>query len=287
MSDSAPADPVIVIGAPRSGVGLLAALLDAHPRLASGPDLPCLITILRQWRELERSLGASHSRHFGLQPSRRRSAFRAAIESLLRPRLQLTGKRRFVIQTFAGVVCPELFQELFPQARFVLVLRDPRDVTASLMRCDWRVSGQSARLPCTTSAQRAAAQWLESIRIALQRSRSLLATGRMFVLRYEDLCRAPTTALGQLGRFLGESAPSPCVTVESAALVTASLHNPNPPLRTGRITGESVGRWTRELDEVDLAVIERIGGHVMAGLGYTAAARSGRSLHQRSIRFVS
>lgn len=271
MSDSAPADPVIVIGAPRSGVGLLAALLDAHPRLASGPDLPCLITILRQWRDLERTLGASHSRHFSLQPSRRRSAFRAAIESLLRPRLQLTGKRRFVIQSFAGVVCPELFRELFPQARFVLVLRDPRDVTASLLRCDWRVSGQSARLPCTTSAQMAAAQWLESIRIAWRHSRSLLAAGRMFVLRYEDLCRTPATALGQLGRFLGESAPSPRVTAESAALVSASLHNPNPPLRIGRITSESVGRGARELGESDLATIEKVSGNVMAELGYASS----------------
>ena len=268
MTDETPTDPVVILGAPRSGVSLLAALLDAHPHLASGPDLPCLVTILRQWRELERTLGVNHARNFGLQPSRRRGAFRAAIESLLRPRLQLTGKRRFVIQSFAGVVCPELFHAMFPQARFLLVLRDPRDVAASLLRCDWRVPGQDARLPCTTGAQPAVEQWLASVRIALERSGPLLDAGRMLVLHYEDLCAAPARTLARVGSFLGEAAPSPRVTAESAALVTATASNPHPPLRTGAVTRDAVGRGARELRAADLDVIERIGGTLMTALGY-------------------
>jgi len=265
-------DPIIVIGAPRTGVRLLAALLDGHPRLASGPELPCLVTILRQWQELEHRLGRNHERHFRVTPQCRHQAFREIIESLLRPRLLMTGKRRFVIQSFAGVVCPDLFQRMFPSARIVLMVRDPRDVAASLLRCDWRIPGQSRRLPYTTDARLAARLWRDCIGVALDRGRPLVVDGRMAVLRYEDLCRAPTAVLGRLGRFLGEEPAAARVTRRSARLVATSLDNPHPALRAGPIAADRVGRSVGELGAEELAAAESIAGSLMQILGYAGTA---------------
>ncbi|HEY7753912.1 MAG TPA: sulfotransferase [Steroidobacteraceae bacterium] len=265
-------DPIVVIGAPRTGVRLLAALLDGHVRLASGPELPCLVTILRQWQELEQRLSRNHERHFRVTPQCRHQAFRDIVESLLRPRLLMTGKSRFVIQSFAGVVCPDLFQRMFPSARIVLMLRDPRDVAASLLRCDWRVPGQSRRLPCTTDARLAARLWRDCVGIALDRGRSLIVGGRMAVLRYEDLCRAPDAVLARLARFLGEEPPPARVTRQSAGLVATSLDNPHPALRAGPVAADRVGRWMGDLGTAELAATESITGPLMRALGYAGPA---------------
>ncbi len=277
----APGDPVIVIGPPRSGVRLLAAILDGHPRLASGPDLPCLVTIARQWQDFDRTLGATHARNNGLQPERRREAFRATIEEFLRPRLTATGKRRFVIQSFAAVVCPDLFGALFPQARIVLMLRDPRDVTASLLQCDWHVPGGSARLPCTTDARLAARLWRDSVGSAVLQGRKLIAAGRMMGLRYEDLCRSPATALERLGRFLGEHPAQALVNRDSAALVTLALHNPHPPLQAGAVMIDRTSRSSTELGRSALAAVESIGGELMEIFGYRAIGRAASSRPHR------
>jgi hypothetical protein len=247
-------DPVIVTGAPRTGVRLLAAILDGHPSLASGPDLPVVTTLVQQWHEIRTNLGSNHERHHGVPPEASRAAFRNTALRLFAPRLQLTGKQRFVLQSFSAAMLLDKFAALLPEARFVLMVRDPRNVVRSLLECDWRDTRTGEALSYTRDPVAAARFSLEFMNSALQNARPLRAAGRLIALHYERLCAEPQSAMSELGKFLNESAPLPCVLPGSAALVTQSPDNPHPPLRVGEVDLASCG--TRGTTRADLALAE-------------------------------
>lgn len=238
---SPPPDPVIVTGAPRTGVRLLATLLDAHPALASGPDLPILTTMVQQWRQIDAELGANHERHHGISPAASREAFRAAALQLFAPRLERAGKRRFAVQSFTAAVLLDSFAALFPDARFVLMTRDAADIARSLLRCNWR-DARGEPLPYTRDAAAAARAAAQFTAVAALGVPPLTAAGRLMILSYDALCSDPAGTLAGLGNFLGEVPPEPCVRPESASLVTQSTDNPHPPLRIGPVDTASLSR---------------------------------------------
>lgn len=260
--------PVIVTGAPRTGVRLLAALLDGHPNLASGPDLPALVTVVQQWQELGQSLGANHAAHYGLSRDEVRDSFRSTISSLYAPRLAAAGKARFVIQSFAAVVCVGAFGRLFPDARVIVTLRDPRDTVASVLASTWHDPRDGRRLPATLDPGLAARLWADSTALALDTGRELEAAGRLIALRYEELCRSPAATLAAIGRFIGEAPPPALVRDDAARLVTMTTDNPHPPLRAGDLSDAGIGRWQRELGPGQLAAVDGVAGILARQLGY-------------------
>src|SRR5437868_203900 len=149
-------DPIMVCGVPRSGVRLVAALLDAQPALASGPELPFILTMAQQWRDIQRTLGANHERHYGLTPAQVRDAFSASILGLVEQRLRHAGKQRFVFQSFGMLLLLDVFAELFPRAKFLFCMRDPRDLVCSLLSCGWRNPRDGSALPYTVDFSLAA-----------------------------------------------------------------------------------------------------------------------------------
>ncbi len=92
--------------------------------------------------------------------------------------------------------------ELWPQAKFVHIIRDPRDVCLSLL--DWaggeRTAGQFGtwQLDRTVSS---ALYWRYSVATG-QEAGMLLGAGLYFETRYEDLVTATETELGRLCEFL-------------------------------------------------------------------------------------
>ncbi len=238
---SALPDPVIVTGAPRTGVRLLASILDAHPALASGPDLPILTTMVQQWRQIDGELGVNHARHHGVSPAAGGEAFRHAALQLFAPRLERAGKRRFVVQSFTAAVLLDSFAALFPDARFVLMTRDAGDIARSLLRCDWR-DARGEPLPYTRDAAAAARAAAQFTAVASLGTPPLAAAGRLIVLSYEALCSDPRAAMERLANFLGEAPPEPRVRPASARLVTQATDNPHPPLRIGPVDAASLSR---------------------------------------------
>jgi hypothetical protein len=263
-SSSRLADPIIITGPPRAGVQLLAALLDGHRSFASGPELPVIITMARQWQEISETLGANHAQHYALKPDDVRQAFRTALLRLWSPRLNATGKRRFVMPSFAAVAFLKLLAALLPNARLVLVTRDPRDVVASLFRCDWRSANEGKRLPVTVDVRSATQLWVDSMQIALAGAQELAPSGRVTLIRYEDLCADPLASMRGLASFVGEESLPVAFSPESAALVNVAAGNPLPPLQPGAIRGASVGRWRTVLTASDQRLVESVAGPLFA-----------------------
>jgi Sulfotransferase family len=269
---SSPSDsqgaPIFVCGTPRSGVRLLAALLDGAPHLASGPELPFVLTMAQQWRDIEATLGRNHERHYGLTPSQVRAAFSSAILQLVTERLAATGKARFVFQSFGITLLLNTFAALFPMAKFLLCVRDPRDAVCSLLRCDWRDPRSGARLPYTLDAGVAARFLNDFMQLALPAVSELLAANRLSMIRYEALCTQPVEQLHVLAQFVRQAAPPHVVGKDSAALAVASHNNEHPPLRAGALRSDRVGCWRELLPLAQRHRVEQLTAGLRRHFGY-------------------
>lgn len=260
------ADPIFVCGAPRSGVRLLGALLDAHPQLACGPELPFIVTIAQQWRDLDTTLGVNHEQHYAHPRSATRFAFGTAIKKLVAPHLARAGKSRFVFQSFAAAMSLDVLSHVFPQARFVLLVRDARASAVSLLRCHWRNPRDGQPLAYTQDVQAGARFWVEFNALM---ARAAPALGeRVMWLRYEDLSNDPQSTGERLARFLDIAPFKLSVNADSARRVVAAAGDPHPELRTGAIDRSSIERWRTVLNAHDRAAIQAIAASGLAKFGY-------------------
>jgi len=257
-TENLPRDPVIVTGVPRTGVRLLGAILDSHPALSSGPDLPVIATLVQQWHEIHSNLSEHHERNHHVVPDHSRAAFREAAMKLFVPRLESTGKQRFVLQSFTAAMLLDQFATLFPEARFILTVRDPRAVVHSLLRCDWRDVRTGEALAYTRDPVAAAGFIAHHLGSMVHTARGLQMEGRLIPLPYERLCADPAGAMARVGAFLNEPYPRPFVAPGSAEMVTRSPDNPHPALRYGPVDTASLStRKPLDLGSMT-AAIERL-----------------------------
>jgi sulfotransferase family protein len=157
----------------------------------------------------------------------------------------------------------------YPQAVAVHVVRDGRDVAASLLERGWlsaeRTGADDARLPFGAHAR----FWVEAgredefasvsdaTRAAWAWRRYVTAAGsvpkRTVEVRYEELVSDPAAAAAPVAERLG---------VEGAlvAAAFAAAHD------------SSAGRWRRDLTVEQLADVEREAGDALVALGYELAA---------------
>ena len=138
----------------------------------------------------------------------------------------------------------------FPSCALIHIVRDPRDVVASLQSMPWASNRvvANARLwtTCTLAAER-----------SHHRDNYLR-------VNYEHLVGEPEDTLRSICTFLGE--PYDPSMLESQEHVQADkwwFQRAQEPLHQSR-----VGRWRSRLDESQVALIERVSGSVMKQVGY-------------------
>jgi hypothetical protein len=205
--------PFFLLGAARSGTTLLRLMLNHHPRLAVPPESHFLLPVLAEIpigraltpREVERAadLIVQHPRfrtwHVpeGLLRSElaRLGAVGLAelVDRVYRLEISRTDKPRWGDKTPAYSPLWSRLAELFPGALFLHLIRDGRDVSASLARVGWHGRTEYER----------ARYWASRVEMAHDCLRRL-GPERCLLVRYEDLVRGPEDTLRAICRFLGE-----------------------------------------------------------------------------------
>lgn len=195
--------PFFVVGCPRSGTTLVRLMLDKHPHLAvppethfvvqgSGPHEPvdaALERILAHSRFPDLNLAADRVRDevARQRPGNYPDLVRCLYGLFARDR----GKQRWGDKTPHYVNHVPRLLELFPDAQFVHVIRDGREVAASVYAQGW-----------ADSVSAAAAFWHRTV--ADGRAWLWLGPGRYHELRLASLISSPEETLVELCRFLGE-----------------------------------------------------------------------------------
>jgi len=285
----------VVVGCPRSGTTLLTVMLDSHPQIAMPPEtafLPELRVLTgKEGAALRRDFftllttdrwGVSNWNDIGIDKDafwRKLCALRifsvtGGLRLLYGMYADRLGKRLFGEKTPADTHCMPQIEAYLPEARFIHVIRDPRDVVLSLRR---------------TSAGRSVEEtsqiWVGMVSTARASSTRV---SRYHEVRYEDLVLKPEAELRKICNFLELDYSSEMLEYrgsgarhighlgdrmlpDGSAIVPhelrARLHeNLAQPPRTDRVQG-----WRRQMDPRDRRAVEAVAAPLMKVLGYDIA----------------
>jgi hypothetical protein len=259
-----PYPPIFVGGAGRSGTTLLRVILDSHSRIACGPELKVLPLIAKLWADLQ-AIYAPYLAESNLLPPDIDRAARAMIVSLLGAVRRQSGKPRIAEKTPNNVFVFRHLHAMFPHAAYVHMIRDGRDVVASLLTMDWR-GPDGERVDYTSDAGAAARYWVSSIRSGRVFAETTRGSSRYFELRYESLIGQPEAALRRLFEFLGE--PWEPGVLEYHRRQRALGIESSAEAVTRPLYQSAVGRWRHDLDSEQLAAVKEEAGQTLIELGY-------------------
>jgi len=192
---------IFIGGAPRSGTTLLQNMLDSHPDILGGPEFLHIPDIIHLRNKLHTSLSREW---ITLITSYEEvdTHIKSLIENFLLPFAKKHGAKILSEKTPENIlVFPEL-TELFPDARLIQVVRDPRAIVASMLQVAARARKKGLQ----------PAPFTKNIDAAVRRVKECFSTGfkavddcpgRVLTVVYEELVKHPRTETKRICNFLG------------------------------------------------------------------------------------
>ncbi len=239
--------PFFVVGAQRSGTTLLRLMLDHHPSIRVPHEFDFAVewvTAAGTWPPLEDYYArlAEHGsfRRSGLEIDPELD-YPQLVESFLRQR---QGDRPLV-----GMAVHVGFDRLlhfWPEARFVHLLRDPRDVASSVVGMGW-----------AGTVWHGAARWVEAEESWDRLCARVPEASRMAV-RYEALVAEPVRELERVCAFLGVPFDEAMIRYDEDTTYEA----PDAKLAS---------RWQSRLSPTEIRLVERRVGTLLADRGYVSS----------------
>jgi predicted O-methyltransferase YrrM len=276
--------PVFVVGAQRSGTTWLQRLLAAHPLLVAGQESHLfsayLAPLWERWR-LEEDLRSLGHRRVGLGCTLSEAQFLESLRRFARDAFAplegvKPGAVRLVEKTPDHALHLPLIHRLFPDAAVVHVLRDGRDVVASLRAAHRQQWGRVWTPAGVEEAARRWAEWVAAVRAHAGLFR------HFHEVRYEDLLERGPDCLGRLFDSLGVPLPAEQVGAIyeqyrfgacAGRAATESLATPAGDARTvqepaGFFRRGEAGGWVEELTEREKDLVHAIAGPLLQELDY-------------------
>lgn len=264
-SDSVITRPIFIGGMPRSGTTLLRAMLDRHPSIACGPEMRVIPALANFSAQTKSHCGDTLDAHYGVSDAALGASFRKLIEGFLGPYQAKRGKKRIAEKTPANVLHFGELNALFPDADFIHVIRDGRDVVASLLTMNWTEGRTGRPMAITRDPATAAASWAAHVRKGLEAKQ---AGRRVFEIRYEDLVADPKTSLADLFDFLGEPWSDDALSFHLGEHVRAGVAESSAEQISKPLYVQSVSRWRQDLSEPAKAAVKQHAGALLKELGY-------------------
>lgn len=283
-----------IVGNPRSGTTLLRALLDSHPRLAVPPESYFVVTLahLRELYERDDGLAVEsltadllQHRRFkrwdlperALREALDRSAptsYADAIRTVYALYAERHGKSRYADKTPKYVEDLHLLTELFPEALFVHIVRDGRDVALSYLEVDW---GPNSMIE-------AARRWRHRVELGREAG-AALGPERYMEVRYEDLVADPERELREVCRFISvEFEPAMFEYTDRAEDFIAPHFHPEAHQGMTRPPTAGMRDWRTQMEPGEVAKFELVAGPLLEELGYERAADGGEAMRDVDLR---
>ena len=287
QSDRAPVP--FVVGMNRSGTTLLRMMLDAHPQLTIPPETHFVPDLIKATREpgatAEDALAAMKSARewgdFGFSDEEMLARLRAlpkirpgaAVRTFYEAYMAQQGKPRWGEKTPTYVQKMKLIQRALPEARFVHVIRDGRDVALSVLD----------RTVRDLSAADVARRWQKKITKAREDAPALR---HYMELRYEDLILDTEPVLREVCDFIelpwddamleyhersaerlkemARALPADGRAKELSVERRLATH----AMTTKPPSAERVARWRTQMGAEQRGEFEAVAGGLLADLGY-------------------
>jgi len=269
--------PIFIIGVHRSGTTLLRYMLNSHPRIYIPPEsdfIPrffqrqpaaalsqaqiakILHVIFGEYRFVKEWQGSPPQAQDFPDQGTAPSSFLNTLYTLYsqQNQAQRWGDKTPIYSSYVG-----LLNVLFPDAQFIHLMRDGRDVALSMID-KW------GRKDLHIDIYFAARNWVRRTNQARQAG-SKLGSSRYCELKYEDLVADPQKALAPLCEFLGETYVPEMAQPHQLGqqrIEPGSFHDAvrHPP------TTQRVARWQSEMSLADQRLFQHVAGKLLQELGY-------------------
>jgi hypothetical protein len=276
MKDARNLLPIFIGGSNRSGTTMLGSMLGTHSNILGLAESQYVLDIYKRLYRLNKlnsptEIIDSITQHprFILQGidikdrllelrSKQRS-YNEIIFKLLTIYSTQIGKQKaqyWVEHVPSNIKETSLLLELFPNAKFIHVVRDGRAVAASLKSVNW---GEG-------SLDQIAQSWVNYIAHGLA-AESALGSEKIIRVYYETLVREPEKTLERIVDFVG-------VKFEPGMVRGAGLDLPGFYRTDQRLVGSTpdesrINAWQRKLKPREVEIFENFAGDLLAYFGYT------------------
>lgn len=279
--------PIFIIGTERSGSNLLRLILNTHSAITV-PHPPHILNYFHKYedqygdlsqpaalqsliRDVLRLLSVHiHPWEFRLDPE---EVARGMVStdlmgvffSVYEAYRKHSGKRRWACKSTFMIHHIDRILAISPRAKFLLLVRDPRDVVLSSQK-----SVFSPYHPYFT-----AQLWRQQQLLGL-RFHDLAEADNCLLIRYEDLLHDPQAAVSGICRFLGEDyEPAMLEYYKTSAAkkserLSASWRNTGSP-----IIRDNSNKFEKQLRKNEIRMVEQITGDLMLRFGYPLFYTSG------------
>jgi len=252
--------PVFIVGSPRSGTTLLRNLLSRHPNLAICGETRFYMDVYqRRWvfgdlnkpsnrlRLVERYLATRRVQQLGVDLDglkekllREAGSYRDLFQCIMEYHADSQGKARFGEKTPHHAFCTEILSEWYPGAAIIHLVRDPRDVVASLEDMPW----------ASESVVNNALLW----RLFNQAARRSSHRPGYLLVRYEALSAEPERGLRRICDHLSEDY-APCMLSQQ---VPGGEPYSWPRSAEGPVTSSRQNQWRSRLPAADVGLVDWI-----------------------------
>ena len=272
-----------IVGWGRSGTTLLRAMFCAHAEMAVPPESHFLVPMARRRNIYERH-GALDARRFlddlfgsfgwrmrvwslGRDEMLRRldrtprATFADAMRAVYAAYAEAGGRRRYGDKTPIHVLHVDLLAAVFPEIRFIHIVRDGRDAALSYLDQSFG--------PDTIAE--AAVRWQRAVR-AGRRSGRRLGPGRYREVRYEDLLHDPEAHVRDLCAFVDLEFDRGMLDYHERAdslLERGYVAQVHPNLRLPPTRG--LREWRRDMTTEQVRTFDVLAGGALREFGYPRA----------------
>jgi len=282
MSELNCTTPIFIVGAPRSGTSMLRVMLNRHPNIAICDETYFFYYVYLRRRAfgdlqninnrkilVDRYLSIRRIRSQqldlpGLSTAlmQNGNTYPAFFLSLINYYADCQGKLRCGEKTPQHALYTDLLCDWYPGCKIIHIIRDPRDVVASLMRMPWASKNVTVN----------ALSWLKYIRGAHRASQR----PNYLLVHYENVVHDPEAAIDSICTFLGE-------TYNPDILATTGQSNVQNVSKewwfqraTKQVEKDRIGLWQQELDADQVSMVEWILGSYMDKFGYVRYSANSR-----------
>jgi protein-tyrosine sulfotransferase len=262
---------IFIGGCPRSGTTLLRVMLDSHPEIACGPEsyffnfldpvefqqktLPWLAdNYAMPEAEIRALIGRSGSL----------SEF---MDLFLTEHRKREDKPIWADKTPINILHFETLMQRFPQSQFIHIIRDGRDVSASLLHFPKNKieNGKLVPVDITNPIDTCAATWKRYVEAGLKHREH----PRYVEVYYEDLIMNPEDTLTSLMEKLDLTFDPNMLSYHKVDSDSRRLETmPQNPGAKQPLYQSAMGRWKQDLSSEEQQKVVEIAGDLLRNLGY-------------------